>query len=122
MSHCRLGDGRSAAEDAAAAMHACIAASDRQIAQDASSGGGDHKQQQQPQGAQQQMARLLLDAGQVFVLCTACASAHCCNASVACRAKVPNWHILQPMLLPTCSDDTAFMLLATTTKSWLNAG
>ena len=62
--HHRLGDGRSSAEDAAAAMHACIAASDRQILQDAS--GGDHHKQ--PQQAQQQMARLLLDAGQARVL------------------------------------------------------
>ena len=42
-------------------MHACIAASDRQIAQNTSGGGGG----KQPQQPQQQTARLLLDAGQV---------------------------------------------------------
>lgn len=66
----RLDDGRSTVEDAAAAMHACIAASDRQVAKPGgadgrggSSSGGGGAGGGQPQ---QTLARLLLDEGQVM--------------------------------------------------------
>lgn len=115
--HCRLGDGRSSAEDAAAAMHACIAASDRQIAQDAS----DRNKQQPPQRAQQQTARLLLDAGQVPTLCFVLrVPLHPAAMPASHVGQRCCWHVVQPMLAPPCSDDTAFLLLTTATKCWSN--
>lgn len=67
---CRFDDGRSGVEDAAAAMHACIAASDRQLVQasaaDGGGGGGGRSSGGGGAGCQPQqtMARLLLDEGQ----------------------------------------------------------